>query len=258
MMKCDFARLTRPVRGALLSSVMALVPVMASAQDWSTQVTLYGWGSGVKGDFTPLSGAPTLSFDKSLSEILEDLDGAFFITGLALRGDLVIFADYTYSASSREGLIPAPPGAPVPALPASGEVTLQSFTLAAGKRFGLTGGDSIDLLGGLRAWKVEGEVAVPLAGVEIAPEKTFADPIIAVRANAALSDRWSLIGYGDVGGFGVGSELTWQAAVTANYRATDNLFISAGWRELYLDYEDGGTEFDGSMAGPIIGATWTF
>ena len=234
-----------------MTGVMSLTPLMAAAQDWSTQVTLYGWGSGVKGDFTPLSGAPTLSFDKSLSEILEDLDGAFFITGLALRGDLVVFADYTYSASSREGLVP-------PGIPASGEVTLQSFTLAAGRRFDLVGGDSIDLLVGLRAWKVEGEVSVPLAGVDISPEKTFADPIIAVRANAALSDRWSLIGYGDVGGFGVGSELTWQAAVTANYRATDNLFISAGWRELYLDYEDGGTKFDGSMTGPIMGATWSF
>ncbi len=251
MMKFDFARLTKPVQAALLTSVIAMAPVLAGAQDWSTQVTLYGWGSSVKGDFTPLTGAPTLSFDKSLSEILEDLDGAFFITGLALRGDLVIFADYTYSASSREGLVP-------PGIPAAGEVTLQSFTLAAGKRFDLVGGDSIDLLGGLRAWKVEGEVSVPLADVDISPEKTFADPIVAVRANAALSDRWSLIGYGDVGGFGVGSELTWQAAVTANYRATDNLFISAGWRELYLDYEDGGTKFDGSMAGPIIGATWTF
>lgn len=257
-MHFDFAKLKTSVQGTLLTSVMALVPVLAGAQDWSTQVTLYGWGSGVKGDFTPLGGAPTLSFDKSLSEILEDLDGAFFVTGLALRGDLVVFGDYTYSASSRAGLIPAPPGAPVPALPASGEVTLQSFTLATGKRFDLAGSDSIDLLGGLRAWKVEGEVSVPLVGVQIAPEKTFADPIIAVRANAALSDRWSLLGYGDVGGFGVGSELTWQAAVTANYRATDNLFISAGWRELYLDYGDGGTTFDGSMAGPILGATWSF
>ena len=138
MMKFDFARLTKPVQGALLTSVIAMAPVLAGAQDWSTQVTLYGWGSSVKGDFTPLTGAPTLSFDKSLSEILEDLDGAFFITGLALRGDLVIFADYTYSASSREGLVP-------PGIPAAGEVTLQSFTLAAGKRFGLVGGDSIDL-----------------------------------------------------------------------------------------------------------------
>lgn len=231
--------------------VAGLLPATVAAQDWSGQATAYGWGSGVKGDFTPFSGAPTLSFDKSLSEVLEDLDGAFFITGLARHGNLVIFGDYSYSASSRDGLVP-------PGIPASGKVTLQSLTLAAGHRFTVADGDTIDVLGGLRAWKVEGRVSVPLAGVDVAPEQTFVDPIIGVRANVALSDSWSLLGYGDVGGFGAGSDLTWQAALTANYRVSDSFFISAGWRELYVDYADDGTEFDGSMAGPVIGATWTF
>ncbi|WP_026352111.1 hypothetical protein [Yoonia vestfoldensis] len=249
--------MTRPNRHAAISAIACavlaagLAPMALSAQEWSGQATAYGWGAGVKGDFTPLSGAPTLSFDKSLSEVLEDLDGAFFLTGLARRGDLVLFADYTYSASSRDGRVP-------PGIPASGEVTLQSLTLAAGNRFTVADGGTIDVLGGLRAWIIEGRVSVPLAGVDVAPEKSFVDPIIGLRANAVLSDRWSLLGYADVGGFGVGSELTWQAAVTANFQATDNLFISAGWRELYLDYTDGGTEFDGSMVGPVIGATWTF
>lgn len=240
-----------PFSATVMAIALLCAPVAVSAQDWSGQATAYGWGSGVKGDFTPFSGAPTLSFDKSLSEILEDLDGAFFATGLARRGNLVLFGDYTYSASSRDGLIQG-------GIPASGEVTLQSLTLAAGNRFNVAEGGTIDVLGGVRAWKVEGSVSVPAAAIRIAPEQTFLDPIIGLRANAVLSDRWSLLGYGDVGGFGVGSDLTWQAAVTVNYRATDRLFISAGWRELYVDYDDDGTAFDGSMAGPVIGATWTF
>ncbi len=83
------------VAGAFLAGAASLAPLSASAEDWSSQVTLYGWGAGVSGDFTPLAGAPTLSFDKSLSEVLKDLDGAFFITGLARRGDLVLFGDLT-------------------------------------------------------------------------------------------------------------------------------------------------------------------
>lgn len=238
-------------RVMLLAVGAAMTPLMLSAEAWTGQVTAYGWGSGVKGDFTPVTGAPTLSFDKSLSELLEDLDGAFFMTGLARRGDVVIFGDYTYSSSSREGLVP-------PGIPASGELTMQSLTVAAGLRFDVAEGGTIDVLGGLRSWKIKGRVTVPLAGVDIAPEQTFIDPIFGLRANAVLSDRWSVLGYADIGGFGVGSDQTWQAAVTANYRATDNLFLSAGWRELYVDYAKSGTEFDGSMAGPIVGATFTF
>ena len=223
----------------------------APAQDWSGQVTLYGWGAGVSGDFTPFTGAPSLSFDKSLSEVLEDLDGAFFMTGLARRGDLVLFGDLTYTSSSRDGLVP-------PGIPASGEVTIRSLSLAAGKRFEADEGTTIDVLGGLRAWSLDGSVAVPLAGVSVAPEANFVDPIVALRVNTGLSPRWSLLGYVDVGGFGVGSDLTWQVAITANYRATDTLYLSAGWRHLYLDYRDDGTVFDGSMSGPVVGATWRF
>ncbi|MBN2629888.1 MAG: hypothetical protein JXR75_05050 [Rhodobacteraceae bacterium] len=223
----------------------------ATAQDWSGQVTFYGWGAGVTGDFTPFTGAPTLSFDKSFSEVLEDIDGAFFATGLVRRGDLVLFADFTYSASSREGLVP--PGAP-----ASGEVTIRSLTLAAGRRFDAGGGTTVDAMGGLRAWRLDGQVSVPLAGISVAPTADFVDPILALRVNTPLADRWSLLGYLDAGGFGVGSDLTYQAAVTANYKMNDNLYLSAGWRHLYVDYSDGGTKFKGAMTGPLLGATWRF
>jgi len=235
---------------AAVAATLMLTPVAATAQDWSGQVTLYGWGAGVTGDFTPFTGEPTLSFDKSLSDVLEDLDAAFFATGLARRGDLVLFGDFTYSSSSRSGTTPVGP--------ASGEVTLRSLTLAAGRRFEAGGGSSIDVLGGLRAWRIDGSVSAPGLGVSVAPEASFVDPIIALRGTAPLSDRWSLLGYIDVGGFGAGSELTWQAAVTANYQATDNLYLSIGWRHLYVDYADDGTIFEGAMTGPLVGATWRF
>jgi hypothetical protein len=235
---------------AVLMAAVTVAPTTGVAQDWSGQVTLYGWGAGVTGDFTPFTGAPTLSFDKSLSEVLEDLDAAFFVTGLARRGDLVLFGDLTYSSSSRSGLTPLGP--------AAGEVTLRSLTLAAGRRFDAGGGSTLDVMGGLRAWQIDGSVSAPLAGISIAPQAEFVDPIIALRGNAPLSDRWSLLGYIDVGGFGAGSDLTWQASVTANYQATDNHYLSIGWRHLYVDYSDGGTVFEGAMTGPVIGATWRF
>ncbi|MDM7457859.1 MAG: hypothetical protein P3W94_000555 [Paracoccus sp. (in: a-proteobacteria)] len=234
-----------------LVSVLAVPPMTAQAQEWNGQVTLYGWGAGVSGDFRPVTGAPTLSFDKSLSEVLKDLDGAFFVSGLARRGDLVLFGDLTYSNSSREGLVP-------PGIPASGKVKLRSVTLAAGKRFDIDSGSTLDVLGGFRAWNIEGRVSVPLAAVSVSPGADFVDPILGLRSNTPLNDRLSLISYFDIGGFGVGSDLTWQAAVTANYQVADNLYLSVGWRHLHVDYSDSGTVFDGALSGPLLGATWRF
>lgn len=236
--------------GAITAAAVTIAPA-SHAQDWTGQVTLYGWGAAVGGDFTPFTGAPTLSFDASLSEVLEDLDAAFFATAFARRGDFVLFGDFTYSSSSRDGLVP-------PGIPASGEVTLTSLTFAAGQRFAAGSGTTVDVMGGVRGWSVDGLVSVPLAGVSLAPKKTFVDPIVAFRVNTPIADRWSVLTYADVGGFGVGSDLTWQASVTANYQATDNLFLSFGYRHLYLDYQDGGTVFEGAMSGPLIGATWRF
>lgn len=243
--------------GPLLQRLIAALAVCAAlaaparAQDWTGQVTLYGWGAGVTGDFRPFAGGPDLSFSRSLSEVLDDLDRAFFATGLARRGNLVLFGDLTYSAVSREGLVP-------PGVPAAGEVTIRSLTLAAGRRFQTGGGTTVDALAGLRGWSVEGAVAVPAAGVSLSPTSTFVDPILALRVNTPLSDRWSLLGYADVGGFGVGSEFTWQLGLTANYRASERLYLSAGWRHLHLRYEEDGKRFDGDMRGPVIGATLTF
>lgn len=240
----------RAILAAVLGTALA-APVAApiAAQDWSGQVTLYGWGAGVGGNFTPFTGAPTLSFDKSLSEVLKDLDGAFFATGLARRGDLVLFGDMTYTSSSRSGLVP-------PGVPATGEVTLKSLTLAAGHRFDAGSGTTVDLLGGLRGWDLDGAITTP--GPSIAPSASFIDPIIAVRVNTPLSGRWSVLSYADIGGFGAGSDFTWQAAVTANYQATDTLWLSFGWRHLAVDYSDGGTVFDGALSGPLVGVTLQF
>lgn len=146
-----------------------------------------------------------------------------------------------------------PPGAL-----AAGGVTLRSLTLAAGKRFDMGAETTVDLLGGLRAWSLDGSVSVPAAPIHIAPGADFVDPIIAARVNTRLNDRLSALSYADIGGYGAGSDLTWQAAVTANYHATDRLFLSVGWRHLYVDYSDDGTVFKGAMTGPVIGATLTF
>lgn len=241
------------VAAAVLSFAACLTPSggQADPSDWSGQVTLYGWGAGVSGDFTPLPGAPRLSFDNSFSDVLEDLDAAFFMTALARRGDLVFFGDLTYSSSSRSGRVP-------PGVAASGKLTMRSATLAAGKRLQAGPQTTLDLLGGARFWSIDGSVSVPLVGVSVAPEANFTDPILALRANTQLSPRWSLLAYADAGGFGVGSDVTWQAAVTANYQISDHVYLSGGWRHLYVDYNNSGADFEGSMTGPVVGATFRF
>lgn len=240
----------------ILATVVAITLASDAAlaqenRDWVWQVTPYVWATGIGGDITPFTGAPTVKFDSSFGEVLKDLDAAFFISGLARRDRFVLLADLSYSRSSRDGIVP--PGAP-----AKGRLEQTSLTLAAGYRVVNDPGVAVDLLGGARLWKIKGAVDVPLAGVSASPSMSFADPIIAARVNVTLAPQWSAILYGDFGGFGVGSEQTSQFLATVNYQFNDRVFLSAGYRTLSVDYRSGGTRIDARMSGPIIGATWRF
>ena len=239
------------MRTAALLLALAAAPACAQPGEWVGQVTPYLWGSGLGGDITPFTGAPTVRVDKSFGEVLEDSDGAFFVSAYARRDRLVLLGDFSYSASSKDGLIP-------PGLPAEGRLRQTSLTLAAGWRVHQDERIALDLLGGLRHWSVDAAVDVPLAGIARSPGDTFTDPIVAARANLTLSPRWSLIGYVDVGGFGVGSEHTHQWLLVGNYRPGDTWVFSFGLRQLSVDYRNGGTRVDATLAGPLIGASWRF
>lgn len=66
---------------SLLAAAAATGWLPASAEDWSGQITPYVWAAGLGGEVTPMAGAPTISFDKGFSDLLKDLDGAFFLSG---------------------------------------------------------------------------------------------------------------------------------------------------------------------------------
>ena len=56
------------------------------------------------------------------------------------------------------------------------------------------------------------------------------DPYVGVRVQYPIAERWTLVGYADVGGFGVGSEFTWQAAAGINYEFSKSIAGKFGYR----------------------------
>ncbi|MGE4430178.1 MAG: hypothetical protein AB7E05_05470 [Sphingobium sp.] len=239
--------------GGLVAAMGLCAPAAAQEEpEWSGQVTAYVWATGVGGSITPFGGAPTVETDKSFSDLLEDLDAAFFLSGYVRRDRFVLLGDLSHSSSSKEGRVPAL------GIPAEGRLRQTSLTLAGGYRVVDDPKATVDLLAGGRVWWLRGSVRVPLAGVDRSPNLSFVDPIVGARANIGLAPRWSVIAYGDVGGFGAGSKSTSQLLGTINYQASENLYFSAGYRHLHVDHRSGATRVDVVMSGPLLGATWRF
>jgi hypothetical protein len=123
----------------------------------------------------------------------------------------------------------------------------------------------VDVIGGARYNQLDlslGVEAGPLGAGSRSKKVDWVDPIIGLRTRFKPSDNVNVSLYGDVGGFGVGSDLTWQVVARVGYQFDNNLELSAGYRVLYMDYEEGSGadyfSYDATYQGPVIGLGYKF
>lgn len=53
-----------------------------------------------------------------------------------------------------------------------------------------------------------------------------------------------------------GPDATWQLLALANYQASEQVFVSLGYRHQPLDYRDKGKRLHVALSGPMLGLTW--
>jgi hypothetical protein len=78
----------------------------------------------------------------------------------------------------------------------------------------------------------------------ISRDDAWWDPYVGIRARYNFSPVLYVAGRGDIGGFGVGSELMWQAEAAVGLQVTRSIFAELGYRALSFDYENDGLTFD--------------
>lgn len=217
---------------------------------WRFQLTPYVWMAGLDGHIKPFRGAPTAHVNQSFSEILENLDAAFFLSGTARQGRWVLHGDASHASTSESAALPL-------GLSARVKVRQTSVTLTGGYNWQLAKQSSVDLLAGARFWDINAAVTVPgIAAVQ--SSTSFVDPVVAVRWRYDFAPRWSSLMYVDAGGWGAGSDSTWQMLGTINYQWRDNVHFSLGYRHLQVNYRNNGKQLDFSQGGPLLGATFLF
>jgi len=230
------------------------------ADRWTFEATPYLWAAGIKGD-TQVGSLPSTSVDVPFSDILSNLDFAAMGTFEARKGRWGFLFDAVYmklSASAtamRTG--PGPIGATLTAT--AGLKLEQTLLTGAAVYRVIEGPTAIDVLGGLRYTKldVSADINASLFGqtgiASRSGDKDWTDPIVGFRVLHRIADRWSLDGYADVGGFGVGSDLTWQVAAGVNYEISRTLTARGGYRILKVDYDKDGVVYDMKTSGIYLG-----
>lgn len=92
----------------------------------------------------------------------------------------------------------------------------------------------------------------------LSAENHWMDPILGLRAQWNFHDKWFLAGRSDIGGFGVGSDLTWSVQSTVGYRFTESVSAELGYRYLSTDYKDGAFTYDMAEHGVFTGLNIVF
>ena len=244
----------RSISTLLVASAAVLVGSSAAAQTgtgaWEFAIAPYMVAAGMDGAMT-VKGLEA-DVDVPFDTILENLDMAAMLHFEMKNDRWVLSSDLVYM--DLEGSEDTANGT------ATASVTETLFEVAGGYRLSpavtlLAGARLVDLGIGIR-------YAGPSLDREAEASKSWVDPIVGVHVTAPLSERWWLGLHGDVGGFGVGSDLAWQAYANVGFRASDLVSVVAGYRAIDIDYQEGSGHalfrYDVLTAGPQIGVAFTF
>ncbi len=83
-------------------------------------------------------------------------------------------------------------------------------------------------------------------------EEQWLDPYVGFAFRYNLSKALYLKGKADIGGFGLGSEITWQAYGALGCQVSRYIYAEAGYRYLYTDYNQGDFLYDVTQSGAQI------
>ncbi|MGB1128600.1 MAG: hypothetical protein ACPG4K_01020 [Haloferula sp.] len=221
---------------------------------WEFGFRPYVWMTGLNG--TIGANGVTSPVDIDFGDILGNLDMVWSSTLEANRGKWGVLLDFTYLKLS-DNFLPTFGTSPPPIAPSGFEMEMFLLDLVGSYRISEWDSGALHLTGGVRWLSIENNInlATPAGPFGSAGAKDdWFDPHLGFRIHHDLSPCCYLRGFADVGGFGVGSDLTYQALAAFGYRATEHVAVELGYRYLSEDYDNSPNfSFDAEMHGPILG-----
>jgi opacity protein-like surface antigen len=236
----------------------ALFPADARSEDLSGSVTIYGWLPWLETEVTAHSGAGDLNTSVDAGDVLEALKFAFFAAGELHYGRVGLLHDTIYAKLGSGGTTTGLLSASVDV-----DVEMLIHTTALGLQVYREEGIVIEPFAGARYVNIETDVTVtgggPLGISKNADSKLdWWDPVIGVRGRVPLTEKLTAAGIVDIGGFGAGSELTWEIFAGLDYAISERLSANAGFRYMSIDYEAGKADIKMEQYGPMLGMTVRF
>jgi hypothetical protein len=213
-------------------------------------VPAYLWFTGMSGDV----GARGLvvPVDAGFSEVFDKLNFGYMTALDVRKGRFGLLTDLLYSKLSDDKTLAA--AGPFSAAHAESTTFFLDPELYGRVLSGERG--FVDMTAGIRYWHLHNSIDLDaglLPALSVAESQDWVDPVVGARFRANLAKGWFASLKGDAGGFGAGSELSWQIFAGVGKEIKQKYSLVLAYRRLDVDYHNGGFLFDTSMHGLLLG-----
>lgn len=246
----------RSTKTALTLVASLMLSSTALAQDgsseWRQTLYVYGMGAAINGEAQ--IGPVSVDVDLSISDVLDALK--FGAMGqYRIENDTWSFsADATYMNLGSRGTGP------------QGQVgaRLNTDQLTVMATVGRRVSPRLEALFSVAYFDLSTDLRVGALGqtVSASRDADWVDPLVGLNYKSQLDEKWWLNLRGDIGGFGVGSDLTLHGWATLVRQQTPTFAWYLGYRYIAYDYETGSganfQRYDLSQQGPGAGVAWSF
>ena len=122
----------------------------------------------------------------------------------------------------------------------------------------------MDALLGVRWYNTEIDLeSTTLPTLSGTADEDIFDLTIGSEVRIPLSEKWGLAFRGDVGGFDLGdsTKLSWSLWGLVDYRFEflgGEKALRFGYGHLDMDFEEGNTQLDVQLSGPVVSMRWLF
>lgn len=230
----------------------ALVPAAKAQDQWEHTLAGYMFGAGLDG--RSQLGLISTEIDASFSDIVENLEFGAMAAYRAQSDSIAVTVDALFVGLGGQDTGP---------LGSEFDVDVDQIIVGADIAFRTS--QAFEFLVGARYMSMDMTLTVTTPGGASASgseKEDWIDPYVGALVTLPMSDTWSFTLRGDIGGFGVGSDLAWNAVARFNWKVSEHGNVLLGYRILDVDYENGsGSDlfvFDAAMSGPFAGFAWAF
>ncbi len=252
-------------KGWILLALVVLVAKTCSSQDstqapkrWQFLVEPYLMFPTMSGTIG-IGTLPDADFKLGTSDIFSRLQSGFMLSVEAQNGTWAVSSDVLYMKLKQDV-------EPTKVINSGSATMSETAWELAGLHTllpWLEGGIALRLLSiQMSAEVVRNQVGGTTSSQSQSIKNTWVDPVLVMRMKLPDSGKWLLQFRGDIGGFSIGSKLTWQLQAYGGYRFSDLFQVTAGYRTLSIDFEKGSDKdrflYDVITYGPVIRVGFNF